>query len=338
MRKIDLCGMTTDEIHEFIKADEYTLTHAVTVAIGIYRKQIKNIIEIPLIPKKLQSLLDNNFNCGVFPPETFKVSTDGSVKYLFRTSQGKVFETVFIPDGKRNTVCVSTQSGCRMGCPFCVTAQYGFHGNLTAGEIVNQIISLPDSKKITHVVFMGMGEPMDNLSEVLKACEIITAQWGIAISPANITVSTVGITPSVVTFLEESNCNLTLSLYSPFEIERIVVIPSEKKYPAHEILQIMRNFPIKKKRRLSVAYVMMQDVNDSENHLSELTSLLAGSKIRVNLLPYNSGISDTVTSSTDARMQYFKHNLVTRGISASIRKSRGADISAACGLLASGIY
>jgi 23S rRNA (adenine2503-C2)-methyltransferase len=222
-----------------------------------------------------------------------------------------------------------------MGCPFCVTAQYGFHGNLTAGEIVNQIISLPDSGKITHVVFMGMGEPMDNINEVMKACEIITSQWGLAISPANITVSTVGITQAVVTFLEESNCNLTLSLYSPFEAERKKVIPAEKMYPAHEILRTMINYPVKKKRRLSVAYVMINNVNDSEDHLSELIRLLAGSKIRVNLLPYHTGVPGDNTSSTGDRMQYFKHKLVISGVSASIRKSRGSDISAACGLLAS---
>ena len=336
MRKTDLCGMTPDEIHDFIKTGEYAPAHAIAVASGIYRRHIKTLIENPLIPKKLQSLLENNFNCELLPPETWQISVDKSVKYLFRTALGKVFETVFIPDGKRYTVCVSTQSGCRMGCPFCVTSQYGFHGNLTAGEIVNQIISLPDSKKITHVVFMGMGEPMDNLTEVMRACEIITSQWGLAISPANITVSTVGITPAVVTFLEESNCNLTLSLYSPFEDERKKVIPAEKKYPAHEILRIMRNYPIKKKRRLSVAYVMMHNVNDSENHLYELKRLLTGSKIRVNLLPYHTGVPNAITSSTVERLQYFKHNLVTSGVSASIRKSRGADVSAACGLLATG--
>jgi 23S rRNA (adenine2503-C2)-methyltransferase len=181
---------------------------------------------------------------------------------------------------------------------------------------------------------MGMGEPMDNLSEVMKACEIITAQWGLAISPANITVSTVGITPAVITFLEESKCNLTLSLYSPFEEERLKVIPAEKKYPAHEILGIMKNYPVIKKRRLSVAYVMLHNVNDSEDHLSELTRLLAGSKIRVNLLPYHAGVPGANTSSTGEMMQYFKHKLVTSGVSASVRRSRGSDISAACGLLA----
>jgi 23S rRNA (adenine2503-C2)-methyltransferase len=224
-----------------------------------------------------------------------------------------------------------------MGCPFCVTAKYGFHGNLSAGDIINQIISIPSAEKVTHVVFMGMGEPMDNLENVLKTAGIISAEWGMAISPRNITVSTVGILPAVELFLERSQCNLTLSLYSPFEEERINVIPAEKKYPALKIIEIMKNIPLKKKRRLSIAYVMIKDINDTDHHLSGLKKMVGGSGIRVNLLPYHPVKNDENTPSSDERMHYFKHDLVISGISASVRKSRGADISAACGLLASGL-
>jgi 23S rRNA (adenine2503-C2)-methyltransferase len=218
-----------------------------------------------------------------------------------------------------------------------MTGKYGFHGNLSAGEIVNQIISIPPARKITHVVFMGMGEPMDNLENVLKTTSIMTAEWGMAISPRNITVSTVGIMPAVSLFLEKSRCNLTLSLYSPFEDERISVIPAEKKYPAHEIVRVMKSFPLQKKRRFSIAYVMMKDVNDTDRHLRGIKTMLAGSEIRVNIIPYHPVKNDINASSSDERMQYFRHNLVISGISASVRKSRGADISAACGLLATGL-
>ena len=337
MRTTNLCGSTPDEIYNFIKSEGYDLSHATLVAQSIYKKRISFIPEIPAISKNLKVLLDNNFTLGVFTPETFEKSVDNSVKYLFRSIDGKAFETVFIPDLKRNTVCISTQSGCRMGCPFCVTSKYGFHGDLSAGEIINQIISLPGAEKITHVVFMGMGEPLDNLKEVLKACEIITAQWGLSISPGNITVSTVGITPAIETFLEKSQCNLAVSLYSPFEDERIKVVPAEKRYPVNEIIDIMRNYPLKKKRRLSMAYMMLQNVNDSEKHLDGLKQLFKGTKIRVNLLPYHSCNNDQNASSSPERMHYFKHNLIVSGVSASIRRSRGADISAACGLLASGL-
>lgn len=338
MQKRSLCGLTPDEIYDFIKNDGYHLSHAIAVALGIYRKRITEISEIPVIPKKLKTYLENYFNSGVFVPLNSEISVDKTVKYLFRTQEGKLFETVFIPDLKRNTVCVSAQSGCRMGCPFCVTAKYGFHGDLSAGEIVNQIISLPEAGRITHVVFMGMGEPMDNLEEVLKACEIITAQWGLSISPANVTVSTVGIIPGIEAFLNRSECNLTVSLYSPFEDERRKVVPVEKKYPVREVVEIMKNYPLRKKRRLSIAYVMIKNINDSDKHLERLKKLLQGSKIRVNLLPYHQGKNDKNNSSSDDRMQYFKHNLVVSGISASIRRSRGTDISAACGLLASSCY
>jgi 23S rRNA (adenine2503-C2)-methyltransferase len=224
-----------------------------------------------------------------------------------------------------------------MGCLFCVTGRYGFHGNLSAGEIVNQVISIPDKSKITHIVFMGMGEPMDNLENVLKACRILTAEWGLAISHRNITVSTVGITPGIKIFLGSSECNLTLSLHSPFPEERKLIVPAEMRYPVYEIINIMKNYPIKKKRRLSVAYVMINQLNDSDNHLEGLKSLLKGSGIRVNLLPFHMVPGDKNTSSSAERIQFFKHNLVVSGISASVRRSRGIDVSAACGLLAAGL-
>jgi 23S rRNA (adenine2503-C2)-methyltransferase len=224
-----------------------------------------------------------------------------------------------------------------MGCRFCATARYGFRGNLTAGEIINQVISLPDAEKITHVVFMGMGEPMDNIENVLKACEILTAEWGLALSPRNVTVSTVGLTPGVETFLRSSLCNLTLSLGSPFAEERKSVVPAEFHYPVYTIIEMMKRYPREKKRRFSLAYVMINAWNDSDSHLEELKILVGSSGIRVNLLPYHPVTNDPNTSSSSERMQYFKHNLIVSGISASVRKSRGSDISAACGLLAAGL-
>ena len=337
MVKMTLCGLTSDEIFRHIGPSGFTISHAVLISNGIYKKRISAISLIPKIPKKLKIFLESNSITGMFEPIASEVSTDKTVKYIFRTETGKEFETVYMPDSKRNTICVSTQSGCRMGCPFCVTGRYGFHGNLTAGEIVNQVLSIPDAGKVTHVVFMGMGEPIDNLENVLRACEILTAGWGLAISPRNITVSTVGITPGIKKFLWSSDCNLTVSLHSPFNVERKRFVPVEIKYPVHEIIGIMKNYPIKKKRRLSLAYVMIKDLNDTDIHLEGLKTLLKGSNIRVNLLPYHNIPDDLNVSSSAERMQFFKHNLIVSGVSASIRKSRGVDISAACGLLASGL-
>jgi 23S rRNA (adenine2503-C2)-methyltransferase len=334
MTKKSLVGLSAAEIAELIGPAGFSTALAVTVAHNIYKKGASNIELFKKVPQKLKALLKENFSSGIFPPAESESSADGTVKYLFRTSDGRLFESVYIPDNKRKTVCVSTQSGCRMGCAFCVTAGYGFHGDLSTGEIVNQVISIPGAEKVTHVVLMGMGEPMDNIDNVLKACHILTSEWGLALSPRNITVSTVGITPGIGKFLAGSRCNLTLSLLSPFEEERKAHIPVEVKYPVKSIVKLLKDYPVRKNRRISLAYVMIQGLNDTDRHLSEIIALIGDSGIRVNLLPFHAGGNDSFTSSSPERMMYFKHNLVVSGISASIRKSRGVDISAACGLLA----
>ena len=336
MNKTYLCGLTVEEIFGLIGTGGFEFKHAVAIAGTIYKKGSVGLEQTSKIPKRLKAFLGDVSQPGFYSPSASEFSSDGTIKYLFRTLGGKQFETVFLPGLRRNTVCVSTQAGCRMGCPFCATGKYGFHGNLSAGDIVNQVISIPFAGKITHIVLMGMGEPLDNLENVLKACNIITAEWGMTFSPRNITVSTVGIPHAVEEFLKRSNCNLALSLYSPFADERIRIIPAERVFPAGEIIRVMKNYPLKKKRRLSIAYVMMDGINDTDRHLDELIAMLKDTGIRVNLLPYHPVKDDINRSSGEERMQFFKHNLVVSGISASIRKSRGADISAACGLLASG--
>jgi 23S rRNA (adenine2503-C2)-methyltransferase len=337
MVKKYLCGMSAKEIEHLLGPSGYNESHALLITNSIYKKRITDLASIKNLSNNLKDLLNREFNTGILSPVSSELSADKTVKYLFRNEDGKLFETVYIPEGARSTVCVSTQSGCRMGCSFCATAGYGFHGDLTAGEIVSQVISLPGAGKVTHVVLMGMGEPMDNLDNVLKACRIFTAEWGLSLSPRNVTVSTVGITPGIEEFLKSSDCNLTLSLFSPFSAEREKLVPAERVHPVRDVIDILKDYPLKKKRRLSLAYIMIHDLNDSDGHLEELKNLLTGSRIRVNLLPYHQTGNDGNRSSSVEKMMFFKHNLVISGISASIRKSRGADISAACGLLASGL-
>ncbi len=337
MDKRYLCGLTAKEITDLIKPGGYTRNQAIIVAGIFYRKGESGLIRTTRIPVMLKKFLFEAASSGVYSPVKSEKSADGTIKYLFTSPDGKKYESVYIPEEKRKTICVSTQSGCKMGCPFCATGRYGFHGNLSAGDIINQVLANPFHDKITHVVFMGMGEPLDNLDNVLKAISILSAEWGMAISNRNITVSTVGITAMVKRFLQESECNLALSLYSPFPGERINVIPVEKTFPAREIISMMAYYPLRKKRRLSIAYIMIKNINDTDNHLDELKNILINTGIRVNLMPYHAVQGDTRESSSDERMQYFRHNLMMSGISASVRKSRGADISAACGLLASEI-
>lgn len=335
MNSISLCGLAVDEIFEIVRPLGFTMDHALKISNGIYKKGIQNIGSIPGIPAKLKEALPEKGSTGILIPVNSENSLDGTVKYLFSASDGRKFETVYIPDNDRRTVCVSSQSGCRMGCQVCATGKYGFHGNLSVSEILSQVLGIPQNDKVNRIVFMGMGEPMDNLESVLKACRILTAEWGKAIGAGNITVSSVGITPGIMQFLDSSDCNLAVSLFSPFSDERRKIIPVEKKYPVHDIIDLMKKAPVKKKRRLTLTYVMMHGLNDSDAHLSELRNLLGGSGIRINLLPYHEIPGDPHQSSPPERMQLFRHELVTSGIQASIRKSRGADISAACGLLAS---
>jgi 23S rRNA (adenine2503-C2)-methyltransferase len=329
-----LCGANIEDMRSFLLEMGFNKAHASKILISIYRKGIVSPDGIPDIPVALKDALKMQFPAGVYPPQHSQHSIDGTVKYLFRNDSGLEFETVYLPEKKRKTVCISTQAGCRMGCPFCVTGRYGFRGNLTSSDMINQVISLPLPGPATHVVFMGMGEPMDNLEEVLLACKIMTAEWGLSLSPGNITVSTVGIQPGISEFINKSDCNLTISLHSPFTDERRKMIPVENKYPVREILENLKSYPHNKKRRLSIAYIMIKGFNDTDNHLKELIGLLKGTFIRVNLLPFHKINSDGTEPSPDERMHFFKHNLVISGISASIRKSRGEDISAACGLLA----
>ena len=331
------CGLTLSQAEEIIRGKGYEKHHALKVVTNFYRRGIHEFSRMENIPKSLRELLDSCYSSGLSGPVKSEKSSDKSLKHLFLGDSGKNFETVIIPDGKRMTVCVSSQSGCRMGCPFCLTGKSHFKGDLSSGEIINQVISSQGPVKTDHVVFMGMGEPMDNLPEVLKACEILTSGWGLSISPANVTVSTVGIKPGVLTFIEESSCNLTLSLFSPFPDERAAVVPAERLHPASDIVEIMKGSPLKGKRRFSIAYVMIRDVNDTSRHLDGLIKLLKGSNIRVNLLPYHEVPDDSFTSSPSLLMEAFKSSLISGGIPASIRKSRGVDISAACGLLASGL-
>ena len=334
MIKTSLCGLTADEIHELTGSEK---RHAIAIANSLYKKKISDIMLIPDIPLRIKKELKERFFPGIYPPAASRVSSDGTIKFLFRNDRGQEFETVLLKDKKRTTVCVSSQSGCRMGCPFCATGKYGFRGDLTVQDILTQVLGIPYAGIVTHIVFMGMGEPLDNFGNVLKACKILLAEWGLSISARHITVSTVGIIPALRSFLEKINCNITLSLYSPFPDERYLAIPAERKYPAIEIIDLIKNHKPDKKRRFSVAYIMISNTTDTDNHLEGLKGLLRGTGIRVNLLPYHEIPGDNKITSSPERLQYFKHELVISGISASVRKSAGLDVSAACGLLASGL-
>lgn len=287
------------------------------------------------LPKTLRLYLDDHFSPGFYEPFQTIISEDRSKKYIFHTQSGFPVETVYMPDDKRNTICVSTQAGCRMGCRFCYTGTLGFLANLDVYEILNQVGSIPEANKITHVVFMGMGEPLDNYENVQKAIDILTAQWGFSFSPRNITISTVGIKPGLGTIIKSTKCNIAISIHSPFEEERNDMIPSGSKYNIREILNLILAHDWERNRRVTFQYIMINDYNDTDRHLEELIRILKGTSIRINLMSYHPYSESFMRSSPDERQWHFKMQLMHNGISASIRRSRGEDIGAACGLLGS---
>ena len=260
-------------------------------------------------------------------------SVDGTKKYLFAALEGKYIETAYIPDGKRHTVCVSSQVGCKMGCLFCMTGKQGFQGNLRSGEILNQYRSIPEWRSITNLVYMGMGEPLDNLHEVVKSLEILTSDWGFGLSPRRITVSTIGITPAMLEFLNQSEVHLAVSLHTPFDDERRRLMPVQQVHPLKEVLNEIKSWDFGRQRRVSFEYILFKDFNDSSAHVNELSRILHGIRCRINLIRFHP-IPDTPLESPDEEtITLFKEKLNAKGIITTIRASRGQDIWAACGLL-----
>jgi 23S rRNA (adenine2503-C2)-methyltransferase len=299
----------------------------------LYKKDARSFEQMSNLSKKARALLSENYDLGLQDPEDEQESVDGTKKYLFPSGVGKYIETAYIPDGKRNTVCVSSQVGCKMGCLFCMTGKQGFQGNLTAGEILNQYRSLPERKHLTNIVYMGMGEPLDNLSEVLKSLEVFTSEWGFSLSPRRITVSTIGITPAMLEFLNRSEAHLAISLHTPFDEERRRLMPVQQVYPLKEVLKEIHSWDFGRQRRVSFEYILFKGYNDSAAHVNELSRILHGIRCRINLIRFHP-IPDTPLESPDeSAIEDFRNKLNAKGITATIRASRGQDIWAACGLL-----
>jgi len=299
----------------------------------LYKKEATSFEQMTNLSKKARVLLSKNYELGLQDPEDEQESVDGTKKYLFPTGVGKFIETAYIPDGKRSTICVSSQVGCKMGCLFCMTGKQGFQGNLTAGEILNQYRSLPERKNLTNIVYMGMGEPLDNLSEVLKSLEVFTAEWGFSLSPRRITVSTIGITPAMLEFLNRSEAHLAISLHTPFDEERRKLMPVQQVYPLREVLKEIRSWDFGRQRRVSFEYILFKDYNDSAAHVNELSRILHGIRCRINLIRFHPIPDTPLESPTDSAIEEFRNKLNSKGITATIRASRGQDIWAACGLL-----
>ncbi len=333
MSKENLFGKTLKELKELtveLNLPKYT---AGQIANWLYRKNVSSIDEMTNLSKKSRDILAEGYETRVTAFSKEMESADGTKKYLFPTLQDKSVETAYIPERKRHTLCLSTQVGCKMACLFCMTGKQGFEGNLTAGEIINQLIMIPEKDKITNIVYMGMGEPFDNLQEVMKSLEILTSDYGFGMSPRRITVSTIGIIPAIIKFLNQSNCHLAVSLHTPFDHERRHLIPVENVYPLTHIINELKSYNIGKQRRISFEYILFKGMNDTPRHARELVRLLNDLRCRVNLIRFHAVPGVPLESSDNITIVQFKETLNKKGLLTTIRQSRGEDIFAACGML-----
>jgi 23S rRNA (adenine2503-C2)-methyltransferase len=340
-----LYGKTLAELGD-IAAEFAMPRHAAgQMAAWLYKKGASDIAAMTDISAARRAALAGRFEVGLSAPLRETVSVDGTKKYLYGTDGGALIESAMIPDngreGARATLCLSSQAGCRMGCAFCATGRQGLQRNLTAGEILNQFASLPERDRLTNIVYMGMGEPLDNLDAVLKSLEILTSEWGYGWSPTRITVSTAGITPALERFLAESRVHLAVSLHDPFPDERAAIMPIERAYPVENIVDIIngrflrsQNRPCgSHQRRISFEYIVMSGLNDTPRHIAGLTKLLGGLSCRLNLIKFHKVPGSPFFSPPQAAMERFRDALTKKGIRTTIRASRGEDIEAACGLL-----
>lgn len=342
MTKTPLIGLTLDRLTDVALQGGMPRFVGKQLADWIYKKKVTTFAEMVNISKKNREYLDTYYVVGRTAPAASSHSQDGTVKYLFDYSHGRKIESVYIPDRDRATLCVSSQAGCRMNCYFCATGRSGFRDNLTSAEIINQILSIPPAPEpgrasmteLTNVVFMGMGEPLDNIEALLPVIEILTAPWGLAWSPKRITVSTVGKLSSLKELLERTQVHIALSVHSADAAQRESMMPVQKAWPVRDVMKLLKGYDFAHQRRLSLEYILWRNVNDDLAHADMLIRLIDGIPCRVNLIPFHSIPGVDLVPSSEEKMIIFRNYLNSKGVIATIRASRGRDIEAACGMLA----
>lgn len=329
----NLFGKEYTEIQQIVKKLSLPPYSAAQICDWLYKKNADSVDKMTNLSKSARTALNKHYTIRHDTPLNIQVSSDGTKKYLFKTIHSHYIEAVYIPDDSRHTICISSQAGCKWGCSFCMTGKQGLQANLSAGEILSQITGIPEKDNITNIVYMGMGEPLDNLREVLKSLEILTSPYGYAISPYRITVSTTGLIPPMKVFLEKSNCHLAVSLHTPFAEERKEIMPVESVFPVSDVVETLKGYGLKRHRKLSFEYIMFKDFNDTRRHVNEIARLLNGLKCRINLIRFHPVPGLPLKSSDNAAIVRFRDGLSDKGFITTIRASRGSDILAACGLL-----
>ena len=331
--KTPLFGLTLVKLQTLFKTYALPSFAARQVTNWLYHNDIGSIDEMTNLSLPARALLAEHHIIGRSEPVEVRTSSDGTKKYLFGTEHGKFIETAMIPFQDRKTVCVSSQVGCKMGCLFCMTGKQGLQGQLTAGDILNQLRSIPEKDDVTNIVYMGMGEPFDNLDAVLNSIEILTSDYGFAMSPRRITVSTIGIVPALIRFLKDCEAHLAISLHTPFDEERQQLMPVQLAYPMRDVIDIIRRWDYRGQRRVSFEYIVFGGFNDTPRHVKALTDLLLGINCRVNLIRFHPIPGTPLQQTDETTLEAFKESLNKNGILTTIRASRGLDIEAACGLL-----
>ena len=348
--KTALLGKTLYELQQITANLGMPKFAAKQIASWLYDKKVSSIDEMTNLSKAARARLAEKYEVGVTPYAGLQISTDGTKKYLFPVScthkrglnlrvnekelETSAIEAVMIPDSDRATLCVSSQAGCRMGCRFCMTGRQGFHGHLSAADIISQFIAVDESDRLTNAVFMGMGEPLDNYDNVMRAIEILTADWGFAWSPKRITLSTIGVLPNLKRYLEECKCHLAVSLHNPLPQERLTVMPVQGAWPIQEVIDLIRQYDFTGQRRVSFEYTMFAGFNDTKAHADALVRMLRGLECRMNLIRFHKIPDFPYETSPDVIIENFKNRLNNSGIMTTVRASRGEDILAACGMLA----
>lgn len=332
--KENLIGKTLDELTEIALAEGFRRFVGAQLADWIYKKRVRSIDEITNLSVAARQKLSEKFVIGLVDACDVQTSKDGTRKYLFATAKGNNIEAVYIPSPNSKTLCISSQAGCRMGCKFCMTGRMGFLENLSAGAIVGQLMDVSEAAELTNTVLMGMGEPLDNMDNVMRAIQIVTAPWGLAWSPTRITLSTIGVNANLGKFLDSTRVNLAISLHNPFHDERLALMPVENANAIAKTIEIVRSRDFTHHRRLSFEYIMFEGVNDSERHLRELVKLLSGMReVRVNLIRFHQIPDSPLRGSSADTIKWFNTELNRAGILTTTRSSRGEDIFAACGML-----
>lgn len=342
MDKTPLIGMTLAELQDLAVSEGMPRFTGKQLAEWIYGKRASSFDDMVNISKKNRALLAEKYTVGRYAPSDSVRSQDGTVKFLFAVDRGRKVESVYIPDRDRATLCVSSQAGCKMNCYFCATGKLGWKGNLTAAEIINQILTIDSAGlkgdngmiPLTNVVFMGMGEPLDNFSAVKRVIDILTAPWGLGWSPKRITVSTVGKLPELKELLEQTQVHVAVSVHTADARERAAMMPAQKAFPLQSVMQTLAGFDFSHQRRLSLEYIMWRGVNDDIAHANQLIKLIGNQECRVNLIRYHAIEGVDLHPCSEERMIMFRNVLNQHGITATIRTSRGEDIMAACGMLA----